>query len=231
MSDFPVLSSISSAELPAELAKAAKTGVPRKVARLLEQAFYAPFVAALELARTAPESLDLERFALFTVSNWDPSIPVPDFAGEDTPDLVERLSHFYTHPANPTDWLRRMPNNPLCNIAITTGFRGPTMHYTGGADALAMLTTVAASTLANGSASAAIVLAFDLPPGNEHLLAEESDSHAAAVLLGTGTGGDGAGDLVRFAEFAAPGATAVDTMDGFVAHARGRVPVPAEELS
>ncbi|MFI2189696.1 hypothetical protein [Streptomyces sioyaensis] len=235
--DFALLSAISSAELPEDLKQRSKAGVPRKVSRLLERAFYAPFVAAIELAdraKTIDSSLDLERFALFTVSNWDPSIPIPDFAVEDDPNIVQRLSHFYTHPANPTDWLRRMPNNPLCNIAITTGFRGPTMHYTGGADSLSLLSTVALSTLANGSASAAMIVAFDLAAGEEHLLAEEGDSAASAVLLGARQAGTGeepvAADLAGFTAAAAPGTTAVAALDAFIAHSRTRTAEPAKEL-
>jgi len=221
--EFVLLGAVSSAELPDNLAERAKAGVPRKVSRLLERAFYAPFVAAMDLADQVKEGADdpdVERFALFTVSNWDPSIPIPDYAAEDSPDLVERLSRFYTNPANPTDWLRRMPNNPLCNICITTGFRGPTMHYTGGADSLSLLATVALSTLANESASAAMLVAFDLPDGNESLLAEQSDSTAAAVLLGRGDGMVDAAGLAAFAAATAPGTTAVRALDGFIAHSR-----------
>ncbi|HEV3362082.1 MAG TPA: hypothetical protein VG247_35165 [Pseudonocardiaceae bacterium] len=224
--EFAVRSAISSTELPEDLAAHAKAGVPRKVSRLLERAFYAPFVAATELAKRVtdgPDAPDLERFALFSVSNWDPSIPIPDYAGQDAPDLVERLSHFYTHPANPTDWLRRMPNNPLCNVCITTGFRGPTMHYTGGADALAMMATVAISTLANETASAAILVAFDLPDGDESLLAEQSDSTAAAVLLLPEEGPVLARELGAFAVATPPGTTAVRALDGFIEHSRAGV--------
>lgn len=218
---YGVTGFLSAGDLPEDLEGQAKKGVPRKVSRLLERAFYAPFVAAVELhRRSEQEEVDLERFALFSVSNWDPSIPVPDYALQDTPDRVERLSHFYTHPANPTDWLRRMPNNPLCNISITTGFRGPTMHYTGGADSLAMLTTVALSTLANGSSSAAIVVAFDLPDGDEHLLAEESDSVAAAVLLSASDSGPAAEELARSAAAAPPGTTAVAALESFIRELR-----------
>lgn len=226
-SEFVVLDAFSSDELPEDLAASAKAGVPRKVSRLLERAFYAPFVAAMELNRRVlqtPNPPDIERFALLTVSNWDPSIPIPDFADEQSDDVVERMSHFYTHPANPTDWLRRMPNNPLCNICITTGYRGPTMHYTGGADSLSMLSTVATSMLANGSASAAMMVAFDLPEGSESQLAELSGSSAAAVLLGSGEGRIYAEELSRFADAAAPGTGAVRALDAFISHSRSGFP-------
>jgi hypothetical protein len=214
--DFRVSDWFSARDLPEDQKQHAKADLPRKVGRLLERAFYAPFIAATGLSRRFQGDADPERFAVFTVSNWDPSIPIPDYAELDTPDRVERLSHFYTHPANPTDWLRRMPNNPLCNICITTGFRGPTMHYTGGSDSLAMLTTVAIATLSNGSASAAIVVAFDLPPGDEHMLAEERDSTASAVLLTGSGGGPAAEDLVASAMAAPPGTTAVAAMERFI---------------
>ncbi|HEX4220734.1 MAG TPA: hypothetical protein VHZ97_00070, partial [Pseudonocardiaceae bacterium] len=63
--DFSVLCSIGSTELPDDLPKYAKTGVPRKVSRLLERAFYAPFAAAMELTNEAKgidDSIDVERF-------------------------------------------------------------------------------------------------------------------------------------------------------------------------
>jgi len=238
--DFFVISSISSTELPddpATLAEQAKAGAPRKVIRLLERAFNAPFVAATELvsryttAAGHTDTVDLERFALFTVSNWDPAIPIPDYASEDQPDLIERLSHYYTHPANPTDWLRRMPNNPLCNVAISTGLRGPTMHFTGRADSLSLLTTVAIANLANGCASAAIVLAFDLPDGAENLLAEQSDSRAAGVLLGSGNGDIAAEELADFAAGVTRGVPAVAAMDMFIEHASARTRLRAGKSS
>jgi hypothetical protein len=113
-----------------------------------------------------------------------------------------------------------MPNNPLCNICITTGFRGPTMHYTGGADSLAMMATVAASTLRNGSASAAIIVAFDLPAGDEHVLAEERESVASAVLLAPSARGPEPERLVRTAAALPAGTTAVAAMERFIAAAK-----------
>ncbi|MGP4115086.1 hypothetical protein ACTWP5_29815 [Streptomyces sp. 4N509B] len=240
--DAVLLSAIGSADLPADLEKRTRARAPRKVNRLLERALYAPFVAATELldraadraADGAAPPLDRENVALYTVSNWDPSIPIPDYASEPAPDLVERLSTFYIRPANPTDWLCRMPNNPLCNVAITAGLRGPSMHYIGGADALSLLTTVAASTVASGMASAALLVAFDLPEGTEHLLARDSDATAAAVLIGPAAdglaegrdavdavGAVGAAALARFAAAAEPGAGAVATLDRFVEHLGG----------
>lgn len=209
-----VVDAFTSEELPEDLRKHAKRGVPRKVGRLLERAFYAPFIAATSLHERLEEGTDLERFALFTVGNWDPSIPMPDFAEEESPDRLERMSHFYTHPANPTDWLRRMPNNPLCNICITTGYRGPTMHYTGGAESLSLLTTVAISTLTNGSAGGAMIVAFDLPHGREHQLADESGSSATAVVISPGDEGPDARALADTAS-ANPGDTAVSVMERF----------------
>lgn len=232
MVDFPVLSSISSAEIPEDLKKSAKASVSRKVNRLLERALYPPVIAAVELRRRAGESVDDDRFAAFTVSNWDPAIPIPDYAHSDDPGLIERLSHFYMHPADPLDWLRRFCNNPVCNIGITTGTRGPAMHYVGGADSLAMLTTVAISALANDSASMAVITAFDLPAGAESMLASQSDSRAAAVLVGPGTGdAPSAYELVGFAEAAAPGTTAVEALDGFIARTRPGAGLLAGERS
>lgn len=217
--EFSVLAALSSDDVSGDLVQYCKKASQRKVTRLLERAFYAPYATAVEL-HAQHGSGDLDRVALFTVSAWDPGIPVPDDAFGDDPDRVERLSHFYTHPANPTDWLRRMPNNPLCNIAITTMFRGPCLHYIGGADALSMLTVIALSTLADGSADSALVVAFDLPAGAEHALAHESDSSAAAVILGPSGGAVPAGRLVDAAAAAAPGTSALTAMQDFLTSSR-----------
>ncbi|SDZ00030.1 hypothetical protein SAMN05421504_108198 [Amycolatopsis xylanica] len=213
---FSVIASLGSDELPEDLREYSKKASQRKVSRLLDRVFYAPYVAAVELHKQHGFG-ELDRIALYTVSGWDPSIPVPDYAFEDAPDRVEKLSHFYTHPANPTDWLRRMPNNPICNIAITTLFRGPCMHYIGDAESLSMLTSIAISTVADGSADAAIVVAFDLPEGEQHLLAHEGDSSAAAVLIGPGGQGPSAGGLV---EAGKPGTSALAAMQEFIVGTR-----------
>lgn len=210
---FSVVAALGHDELPEDLAAYAKKTAQRKVGRLLDRGFYAAFAAACELHKLKGTE-DLDRVALYTVSGWDPSIPVPDFAYEDAPDVVARLSHFYTHPANPSDWLRRMPNNPICNIAITTGFRGPCLHYIGDADALSMITTVAVSSLADGSADSALVVAFDMPDGQNSLLAHEGDARAAGVLLAAGDGTP-AGQLAKVAG-AASGRPAFDVLQEFV---------------
>jgi hypothetical protein len=217
--EFSVVASLGSDELPDDLRDYAKKASKRKVSRLLDRVFYAPYVAAVELHERHGFG-ELDRVALYTVSGWDPSIPVPDYAGEDTPDRVRKLSHFYTHPANPTDWLRRMPNNPICNIAITTEFRGPCLHYIGDAEALSLLTSIAISSIADGSADAALVVAFDLPDGERHLLAHEGDSGAAAVLIGPGRGARPAGGLVESAAKAGPGTSALAAMQQFVVSSR-----------
>lgn len=207
---------VAAADLPADLAVAAKSASQRKVMRLLDRTFYAPYLAAVELSQRH-DTGDPERAALFTVSAWDPSIPIPDYAGQDGPDLRERLSTFYTQPANPTDWLRRMPNNPLCNIAITTGFRGPTIHYQGKAYALSLLATVAAGMLESGAAVTATIVAFDVPAGQEHALPNQADAAAAGVLLARGGAGPTAGQLADSAAAAAPGTSALAALEAFVA--------------
>lgn len=217
--DFSVVAALGADELPEDLVEYSKKASQRSVRRLLDRTFYAPYVAAVELNRRYGQG-DLERFALFTVSSWDPSVPVPDYAEVESEDRIERLSHFYTHPANPTDWLRRMPNNPICNIAITTGFRGPCMHYIGGADSLSMITSVAISTIADGTADVAMVVAYDMPDGEHHLLAHEGDSSAAAVVLAKGDGTRKAGQLVRSAANHPAGTTALDAMQDYIASTR-----------
>jgi hypothetical protein len=217
LNDLVVLATVTDTDLPQldDRREAAKALARRPVSRLLDRAFYGVFLAALQLHEQLPEGTDVSRVGLYTAGNWDPSVPVPDFASEPSPDLVERLSHFYTHPTNPTDWLRRMPNNPICNIAITTGYMGPCLHYTGDATSLSMLATVAAASVADGQSETAMLLAFDMEPGEEHVLAHEGDGTGAGLLIGRGAGRPLA-ELFNAVDGMPAGSRAVDALEAFV---------------
>ncbi len=208
---------VDDASLPpvAERAAAVKRAARRPVSKLLDRAFYGVYLAGLQLHAQLPAGASAEETAVYTVGNWDPSVPIPDFADEPAEDLVERLSHFYTHPANPTDWLRRMPNNPICNIAITTGYQGPCLHYTGTATSLALMVPVAVAAIADGQAENALLLAFDTPREERHALAHESDAMAVGVLMGRGAGTP-AHHLVETALAAPADARCVDVLGDFV---------------
>ena len=62
-------------------------------------------------------------------------------------------------------------------------------------------------------------VAFDLPVGQERVLAEESESVASAALLSRSDTGLPVEDLVRSATAAPPGTTAVAAMERFLATA------------
>lgn len=217
LTDLVVLATVTDSELPAVDARrdAAKAMARRPVSKLLDRAFYGVFLAALQLHEKLPEGTDLSKVGLYTVGNWDPSVPIPDFASEPAPDLVEKLSHFYTHPMNPTDWLRRMPNNPICNIAITTGYMGPCLHFTGDATSLSMLATVAAASVADGQSETAMLLAFDMVAGEEHALANEGDGTGAGLLIGRGVGRPLA-EFFDIIDDLPAGTAAVDAMESFM---------------
>ncbi|WP_020667191.1 hypothetical protein [Amycolatopsis nigrescens] len=176
-------------ELPDDLRRYAKENAHRKINRLLERVSLAPFVAGLSLYRREPVG-EPDRVALLTVSGWDPDTPEP---AEPAESSEAALSDFYLHPKGVGDYLQRMPNNPICQLSIAGGFRGPNVHYTGGVDSLALMTTVAASHITDGSSDCALLVAFDVAEQDVHALPDTVDSTAAAVLLAPA--GAGAGDL------------------------------------
>jgi hypothetical protein len=180
-------------ELPDDLYRYAKENAHRKVNRLLERISLAPFAAGLSLYRRLPIG-DPDRVALMTVSGWDPGTHQPEPAGGQLSEA--ELSNFYLHPKGIGDYLQRMPNNPICQLSIAAGFRGPNVHYTGGVESLTLMATVAASHLLDGSADCAMLLAFDVPAEHRHALPDTVDSIAAAVLLGpAGSGTDDFGSV------------------------------------
>jgi hypothetical protein len=216
-----VVDMIASDELPAELRSYAKEQAGRKVIRMLDRISLAPFAAAMALnARQTWK--DLDRVGLFTVSGWDPATPVPASLARD-PDsgtAASPASHYYLHPPAVTDYLRRMPNNAICQIAIATQFRGPNVHFTGGADSLALITALAASAIRDNAADAAVVIAFDPPDGDRAALPDGADSAAAAFVLACS--GDAAwpgvalGELLAGLDAAPPGAGAVATLQSWM---------------
>ena len=146
-------------ELPDDLSGYARENAHRKVNRLLERISLAPFVAGHSLYRRLPIG-DPDRVALLTVSGWDPDTVEP--APADGQLSAAELSSFYLHPKGIGDYLQRMPNNPICQLSIAAGFRGPNVHYTGEVESLTLMATVAACHLLDGSADCAMLLAFDV---------------------------------------------------------------------
>ncbi|MGH3548696.1 MAG: hypothetical protein ACRDQU_11425 [Pseudonocardiaceae bacterium] len=178
--EIRVVGALGAGELPDDLRRYARENAHRKVNRLLERVSLAPFAAGLSLYRHQPIG-ELDRVALLTVSSWDPDTPEPEPVAAQ-PSEAE-LSSFYLHPKGVGDYLQRMPNNPICQLSIAGGFRGPNVHYTGEVDSLALMTVVAASHLVDGNADCALLVAFDVADEHRHLLPDTVDSTAAAVLL------------------------------------------------
>jgi hypothetical protein len=155
----------------------------RKTMRLLDGASTPPFLAIHEAFLRAP-ACPPEDVAIYTVSRWDPMVPEVPFAFDGSAGGLERLSRHFYEPANPSDWLRRMPNGPICQAAIVAGFRGPNLHLVGDVEALSMAVQLATLTIVKDEAPLAVVVAYDEAPGNHHMTPDSAHTRAAAVVLG-----------------------------------------------
>ena len=219
--EIRVVGAFGADELPDDLRRYARENAHRKINRLLERVSLAPFAAGLSLYRRQPIG-EPDRVALLTVSGWDPDTPEPEPVA--TQPSEAELSGFYLHPKGVGDYLQRMPNNPICQLSIAGGFRGPNVHYTGEVDSLALMTAVAASHLVDGNADCALLVAFDVADEHRHLLPDTVDSAAAAVLLApTGASADDLGGvpelLAALAEVPRP-ASAVTALQSWLSAAR-----------
>jgi hypothetical protein len=132
-----------SAEQPGDLRDEARKLASRKVLRFLDAASMAPFVAAATVYHRAPVA-DPADVALYTVGGWDGDMPDQPFIPDGTREDDARLSRHILEEANPVTWLRMLSNNPLCQVSISEGFRGPNAHLVGGPDAVAQVLSVAA---------------------------------------------------------------------------------------
>jgi hypothetical protein len=220
-----VIDMIANDELPAELRTTAKEQAGRKVIRMLDRISLAPFVAAMAL-NARQNWTDLDRVGLFTVSGWDPATPVPAslVRQSDSETAASLAIHYYLHPPSVTDYLRRMANNAICQIAIATQFRGPNVHFTGGADSLALITALAASAISDKAAEAAVVIAFDPPDGDRAALPDDADSAAAAFVLASSDDAASPGvaldELLAGLDAAPPSAGAVATLQSWMTSLR-----------
>jgi len=212
---------IGADELPAGLRTYAKEQAGRKVIRMLDRISLAPFVAAMAL-HARQDWPDLDRVGLFTVSGWDPATPVPAQLVPQSPSetATSAAIHYYLHPAGVSDYLRRMPNNAICQIAIATQFRGPNVHFTGGADSLALITALAASAITDRAADAVVVVAFDPPEGDQAALPDDADSTAAAFVLAPAPSGIAVAGLLDDLDAAPPGSGAVAALQAWMTSQR-----------
>lgn len=213
---FGVAASVAANELPDDLRARARELGDRKVNRLLDVATRAPFVAAVEAFNLAPAAPP-ERVALFTVSGWDPSVPSPPFDLEPSPELCRRLSRHFYQPEDPSDWLRRMPNSPLCQVAIATGLRGPNMHFVGDADSVALVLAYTGQAFVDDDADIALVVAYDQADGGRHLPPDRGATGAAVVVLTRDDNADDGAALVDAVAAAAPGTSALGALDAAIA--------------
>ena len=189
----------------------------RKVSRFLDAASFAPFLAAASVYRLDPAAPP-EHVAVYTVGGWDGNMPDQPSLSDGSPDSDAELSRHILEQAGPVEWLRMLSNNPLCQVSIAEGFRGPSAHLVGGPDALAQVLAVAATDLRRGAARQALIVAYDTaaadrrnPSGRAPAsaaavslvpLAEDSDAEDALpglfdVAAGAEGGGDSALDVLR----------------------------------
>jgi hypothetical protein len=121
--------------------------------------------------------------ALYTVGGWDGNMPDQPAPSDGTADGDAVVSRHILEVANPVGWLRMMSNNPLCQVSIAEGFRGPNAHLVGGPDALAQVLTVAAADLRGGAAQQAIVVAYDTAPRDRFAPSGRAPTTAVALSL------------------------------------------------
>ena len=174
-------------EQEGDLVRRVREYADRKVARFLDGTARPPFIVAMDLGARLP-GVDPARVALFTISEWEPSVPAPpaDLQGD-----AEELARHYQESGNPTDWLRGMPNNALCHSAVVAGFRGPNTHFVGRAPQLPVVLTVAQRALLDGDADATLIVAFDLVGDDPNPPPDLAASRAAAIALVPSDDSDG----------------------------------------
>jgi hypothetical protein len=212
---------VGSDELPEDPRGYAKANCGRKVFKMLDRMAIPPFVAGLLLHQRHEWAIP-DRVGVYTISGWDPATPAP--AG---PAAALTPADFYLHPPGVTDYLRRMPNNAICQMAITTKMRGPNVHFVGGADSLALLTSLAAAAISDGAADAAVITAFDPPDADRAALPDDADAIAAAFLLqpagavdGVDGGLAGVEELLAGLQAAPAGTGAVAALQSWIAGLR-----------
>ncbi|HEX4227004.1 MAG TPA: hypothetical protein VHZ97_31870 [Pseudonocardiaceae bacterium] len=184
----------------------------RKILRFLDAASFAPFLAAAAVYRLDP-TVRPEHVALYTVGGWDGDMPDQPFVSDGTADSDALISRHILEEANPVNWLRMLSNNPLCQVSISEGFRGPNAHLVGGPDALAQVLGVASADLAAGAAEQAIVLAYDTAPADRRKPSGRAPTSAAALSIVPTDGEDVLPRLFDLADLAANGSdSALDVL-------------------
>jgi hypothetical protein len=197
-----VLAACRDEEITSEPSVFAREFANRKVMRFLDDVALKPFITIVELRNRFPD-VDPHEVAVFTISTWEADVVNPDVTpgpGESQAYAMSR--HLYEH-GNPTEWLRHMPNNTICQAAISREVRGANAHYAGDGASVIHSLLVADQALVTGDARVAIVAAFDQAPGGE----------ASAVGLALGLGRDGSRPWIdQLSPSAAAGTGALDTL-------------------
>jgi 3-oxoacyl-(acyl-carrier-protein) synthase len=188
----------------ASLRAQARSEADRKLVRFLDAVSYAPFVATAQ-AFAALDGTDPAGVGLYTVSSWDGDMPDQPFVPEDADDDV-RLSRHILEEANPVTWLRMLSNNPLCQVSIAKGFRGPNAHFVGGLAALRHALAAADDDLTSRAAQVALVVAYETSPEHVHEPSARALTHAVAVAFGTGD------DVLEMQATAPDGVTSTDAL-------------------
>lgn len=180
---------------PSEVQALVRELASRKILRFLDAASYAPFLAATQVYRRDPVAAPAE-VALYTVGGWDGNMPDQPSLSDGSMDSDAELSRHILEQAGPVEWLRMLSNNPLCQVSIAEGFRGPNAHLVGGPDALAQVFAVAAADLHRGAASQALIVAYDTLAVDRLNPSSRAPTCAAALSLVPLAEGSGTNDAL-----------------------------------
>ena len=170
-----------------ELRQQAKAVADRKVMRFLTGVELPPFVAATNLIVNRAD-VHRDDIGLYTVSGWEAKAPPIQGTYDGSEDVARALAEEFRNRVTPTDWLRDMGNNALCQIAIATSVRGPNCHYVGDGATMQTVLGLAQQTLVEEAARVVIAVAFDVNAGEDDLERDERPATAVALALEAGHG-------------------------------------------
>lgn len=186
----------------------------RKILRFLTPKSLPAFACAVEAASFIRD-VDPQRITMFTVSGWESMKEFTPSGMTKDVDSREELRRLYYSTSNPTSMLSMLNNAPLCQAGIATSIQGPCMHVMGdGADLLRMM-MIASETFREGTADAAILVAFDVESSSEEYV-----SRARAIVLRRDAQSSSAAIDVE-SPLAASGTSAVATMSSCIDAAEG----------
>jgi hypothetical protein len=198
--------------------------------RLLDTPALAVLIAVMDMkTENWPAGWTAERIGLISVSGSEPYISdLPDFtrtsATSDSDLECLRSAYQLIADQKPTDWLRQMANNAICQAAIVARILGPTLHLIGGGDSCSTALGEGLIWLDSGAADAVLLVAYaaTMPddPGPER-------GDAVGIILAKGEEGlPGALDRVDLNSMVTSG-TAIEAMATLASAVRPAAPSQA----